>query len=310
MTSINLDHIDTEYSDSKIFLVVNTIRHPNYTYISDTGLQLNPLGRLMLTADLMEKVHSLDLLMLIVRLSNNDGFLGNSIEKHEKFINALPIENAYTPENYLKISASYFSVQLHYEILSRHYSSLFKFGFPELSITVSGKTLTHNIDEVSDAVKRTSINYAVDYASDKSKLEQENHLKKLITGFTRMDYQNGTDSFNREIEYLKTLKENLTDNSLPQPKDKTLWFTVGLQFANGNIQRLYKESHSGSEIATHLGNKSYRPYITDTLGNQRTSDKNIYSSFKKMKTINDYCIKNNISICDDFKDAYGKIQPL
>lgn len=88
------------------------------------------------------------------------------------------------------------------------------------------------------------------------------------------------------------------------------WFNVGLSFAEGTIQKLYKELKSGTKIAIHLGNINYRPYITETKGNSTNSDKNIYNSYEKMKIIFDYCIEKNIEICDEFKSIYNDIKPL
>lgn len=88
------------------------------------------------------------------------------------------------------------------------------------------------------------------------------------------------------------------------------WFIIGLLFANGRIKELYKDFKSGTQIAIHLGNTNYRPYITETKGNSTNSDKNIYNSYEKMKTIFDYCIEKNIEICDEFKSIYNDIKPL
>lgn len=110
--------------------------------------------------------------------------------------------------------------------------------------------------------------------------------------------------------------KNKTDDIVNQSNEKETknylkhhWFVVGLSFANGTIQKLYDDLKSGTKIAIHLGNKNYRPYITETKGNSTDSDKNIYRSYEKMKIIFEYCIEKNIEICDEFKSIYNNIKP-
>lgn len=113
---------------------------------------------------------------------------------------------------------------------------------------------------------------------------------------------------NKTIDTTRDFSDNSKNEKSKNDIDKH-WFIVGLSFADGTIQKLYRELKSGAKIAIYLGNRNYRPYITETKGNSTSSDKNIYCSFKKMKIIFDYCIEQKIEICDEFRSVYDEIKP-
>ena len=76
-------------------------------------------------------------------------------------------------------------------------------------------------------------------------------------------------------------------NTQPKTKDytKKIWFKVGLLFATGEMDKLITQFKSNAtQIATHLGNKSFRPYISESISKTNDTDKNIFSSKK-------YCYK-------------------
>jgi hypothetical protein len=87
-----------------------------------------------------------------------------------------------------------------------------------------------------------------------------------------------------------------------------IWFRVGVLFANGEMDKLKKQFNSnGTQIAKHLGNKSYKGYINDTIGNtNKKSNKNILNYPGKLLKIYNHCIENNIPMIDSFK---ARIQP-
>lgn len=82
------------------------------------------------------------------------------------------------------------------------------------------------------------------------------------------------------------------------------WFRVGLQFATGEMDELkIKFNGNATQIAKYLYKseyKSYRPYISDSIGNSSKSDKNIFSSQAKLKKIKDYCDSEKILMVENF----------
>ncbi len=93
------------------------------------------------------------------------------------------------------------------------------------------------------------------------------------------------------------------DNSY-QNKD---WFKVGLKFANGELDELFEVSKikkiipNFSDIARQLGNKSFRPYLSESY-NSRTgeSNKNIFANEGKITKLLNYCKLNDIEVVASF----------
>jgi hypothetical protein len=81
---------------------------------------------------------------------------------------------------------------------------------------------------------------------------------------------------------------------------KKLWFKVGVELANGNIEILYTKLKTYRKVAIELGNIQYRPYISDSYANVADSPKNIYIDKLKMQKIHTFCIEHNVGICETF----------
>lgn len=86
---------------------------------------------------------------------------------------------------------------------------------------------------------------------------------------------------------------------------KRLWFKIGLLFANGEMDNLIKKHKAGTmtnctAIALELGNRSFRPYISETINNINSSDKNIFASSEKMDLIMKYCEMKGIRVVESF----------
>lgn len=93
--------------------------------------------------------------------------------------------------------------------------------------------------------------------------------------------------------------------------EETLWFQVGILFAEGKIQDLKKKNPklSFADIAKYFNNSSYDTYIKATVQNYTKSntDKNLFLHIEKIKKILSYCRTNNINICEDFTSKYNKL---
>jgi hypothetical protein len=100
----------------------------------------------------------------------------------------------------------------------------------------------------------------------------------------------------------KSTKKDVSEQS-------KLYFQVGLLFANGEMDRLIeKHKENGmpnfSAIARELGNKSFRPYISESFNGHRNSDKNIFANMKRLRWIKTYCDDNGIEVVDSFKNRF------
>jgi hypothetical protein len=115
------------------------------------------------------------------------------------------------------------------------------------------------------------------------------------------------NNINNKIDRL-----NIRLNRLPKKEKLTksieekCWFRVGIEFAKGTPQNLFKE-YNHTEIAVQLfGDKKCRPYIGQTIANVKRTDKNIFSSESKVRYLIEYCKKNDIVICNDFNMSIKK----
>lgn len=99
------------------------------------------------------------------------------------------------------------------------------------------------------------------------------------------------------------LKDSISKNDAKQNK---LWFHVGLLFANGEMDNLIsKHDNQGTPnctaIAKELGNKNFRPYISESYSGTNQDNKNIFSNQDKVSYILNYCENKGIPVVDKFK---------
>ncbi|WP_106914520.1 polysaccharide deacetylase family protein [Chryseobacterium aurantiacum] len=111
-----------------------------------------------------------------------------------------------------------------------------------------------------------------------------------------------------------TKKINESTQSVSDFMDR-VWFKAGIHIANGDLYRMRKEKQLNGRlksfdfIAGELGNKSYAPYFSSSFDNSTPDrNKNIYFDPDHTQIIYEYCIENNIELCDEFLDKYNTIQ--
>lgn len=124
------------------------------------------------------------------------------------------------------------------------------------------------------------------------------HLEKIAERYPSL----------KSIGLVKTQQLNRAEIELSnQSNDSSkLWFKVGVLFANGKIEKLYNLTNSFSQVAIELGNKNYRPYISESWGNTNIGNKNIFSNKKRVEIIKEYCLDNNIELSESFKCRTSK----
>jgi len=112
--------------------------------------------------------------------------------------------------------------------------------------------------------------------------------------------------YDMELSYiLEPINKSIESKTIVIKGDNPKWFPIGLNYANGEIQKQIKNRVSARDIAKKYKLDTYHNYISATgIDKPNTDAKNIYS-LNKLKSIYIYCIENNISVCDDFLQAYN-----
>lgn len=116
-----------------------------------------------------------------------------------------------------------------------------------------------------------------------------------------------------KIEDLKSLEIVTNSKSSEKQKENTekVWFIVGINIANGEIQKYDKEKLSNGRIAEKLGLKySDGPYISKSKllipCRGERSRNNIFNYPDKIKEIYIYCVNNGIHMIPEFEKIAEK----
>lgn len=137
--------------------------------------------------------------------------------------------------------------------------------------------------------------------SPNCKFQNKNKIPNQIYAQALWDYYNWLKSdFTIETDN-KLIKADMRDDK----KTNRIWFRVGLLFANGKMDNLIAKHKTGTmtnstAIANELGNKNFRPYISESISGTNINDKNIFSNQEKISFIVKYCESNGIPIADSF----------
>ena len=105
--------------------------------------------------------------------------------------------------------------------------------------------------------------------------------------------------------YAKTPIHQVQDNYKYENQN---WFMVGLKFATGEMYDAYDRCNKNATEATRLfwrdNVNGFRAYVSSSItGLERKSDKNLFTDNKKLRILKDYCVQNDIVLCERFKNA-------
>lgn len=170
-----------------------------------------------------------------------------------------------------------------------------------------GIALEHQyIAEVRHYIERTIKNGIDDglsfIHSPNSKHEEKNRPDFRVYAEAIWRYYNWLKGHLPVEEINKTEKDRKT---IKKVKEDSYWFKVGLLFANGEMDILLQKHKTGiasnyTAIAKELGNKNYRPYISESAAGTNKGNKNIFSIPWKVQLLEEYCEKHQIAIVDSF----------
>lgn len=157
--------------------------------------------------------------------------------------------------------------------------------------------------------KDTYWNYSYTKESEKLGLSQRFAINKLIPNdekvFKELWLRNFINIISKIVKNIREITNIESGKKIAKTqKDyyEYYWFKIGVLFATGEIYTLLEQNdYNSTEVAKFLGNKNLRPYISDSLGSNLKSDKNIFSSYDKMIKVISYCEENKLTVKQDFK---------
>jgi len=184
------------------------------------------------------------------------------------------------------------------------------------------------IEDAENKAKELLLNKNLDIYKSDSQYHREINILRILDGnYYKENTYNAVGIPSREAEYyyihkllkpylIKLLNEvNEKSNKSDTPKkefEEYTWFKVGLKFATGEAHKLYDKYKSEKghfkKITVKLGFKETdRPFFSETINNNTTSNNNIYSNLDKMQKIKTHCTENNIDTCNKFNDALNSL---
>lgn len=191
---------------------------------------------------------------------------------------------------------------------NKYKESLDKMNFNKFLIEQQKKNYQPQLDKILE-IEETILNpiEKIEFL----KIEKQKYLSDLTSdafvisgtiGFPDMELFMDREISNRikEIELSKVVKLKKYLH--------TIWFQVGLLFANGEMDKLIikhtiDKVPNPNGIARELGHPNYSKYILATLNNYSgaNGDKNIYNNPDKIRTIYEHCQENKIEMTERFK---------
>jgi len=134
------------------------------------------------------------------------------------------------------------------------------------------------------------------------------YRQELVVEFNRVNNPTFGVTDKRLEQRLIFLQQKLKE---PNPSAR---FQVGLAFAQGHIQGLKEQYQKGlivwSDAPKIVGlPNNTRQYISDTLMNNKgKGNRNFLESPKTIREVYDYCIKNDITMVNEFLILYKSIE--
>ncbi len=197
------------YSDKEIYNMINFIIKQK---VSDNSR----FRKKMILSELVEQLSNHILLSWIINLLKGSGTFPLGIkykERIEMYVSGVQ----YNSLDQTKIRAWIYSRLLKYETFVEFLKPILSVKIPEYDFDVIDRDVFDNLDEIELLWQKKMINYSVNNeVKIHSPLNQKKALNSLIQELAEMDYEEGTNIFKNDIEYLKNLRDTSTDTSIPR----------------------------------------------------------------------------------------------
>lgn len=272
MKIIDINKRDYNYSSDEINTTIGRLLKNDFEYFAPDDTKLNEGNKIYVIADLIADISNIEILNKILDFLIEGQALMLSETDLSKLSNVFQAKN-YSEIEKVKISSLYSSNLMTYQLLEKQYLDLYRNNnFPALFLEVQDYVVSTNIDEIEINIKRKIINHSINYAEELT-IEQKNTIiKEKIQSLSRLDYLNDTNFFKKDIEYLQTEKNNIT-NSI---------------FTSGSIEKKIYSDFTIKKIALLLAYSKVP--VTKENANEiikkydKTSGAKLYMEYNKLNT--------------------------
>lgn len=165
------------------------------------------------------------------------------------------------------------------------------------------KTQFHNLIKLFKEITKEI--FEKGFVIDEDILETFRDLDVLVSKDESYSFEKEQRYFELKKIFLDTseIKDNNIKNS--GSYESSLWFQVGVKFANGEIYSLIeKYGNNASKISKEIDLKRGEKYILASINNysndNSNKEKNIFNSPQKISKIINYCKEQNISMSSKF----------
>jgi hypothetical protein len=272
MKIIDINKRDYNYSSDEINTTIGRLLKNDFEYFAPDDTKLNEGNKIYVIADLIADISNIEILNKILDFLIEGQALMLSETDLSKLSNVFQAKN-YSEIEKVKISSLYSSNLMTYQLLEKQYLDLYRNNnFPALFLEVQDYVVSTNIDEIEINIKRKIINHSINYAEELT-IEQKNTIiKEKIQSLSRLDYLNDTNFFKKDIEYLETEKNNITNGN----------------FISGFIEKKKNSDFTIKKIALLLAYSEVP--VTKENANEiikkydKTSGAKLYQEYNKLNT--------------------------
>ena len=212
MQGFNIDNSHNEYSNQEVFVGIKNI-------IQDSRREV--FEKLILVSSCIGYISDAELLNNTVKILKDLNWSIND-DRIKFIIKDASNSNNYTEEDLVRVESILYSNLLKYYFLKTNLAPGVE--VKELQLILDKRQVISNYDDVYGSVKKALIKSKFSNSEDKLK-----DIKSLINAMNEIDYDNDTYTFDRDIKYLTTLKENLPDN-IKYPPDYLDFFKDKIVF--------------------------------------------------------------------------------
>lgn len=212
MTSYHIDTFTYQYSNDDIHLGIKYL-------LSAKSTEYNSYQRLLCIGDLIQHITNEKLLNNTLNLMQEASFLGD-FEYVNNIISKKCHKNpSYNEADYIKIKSIIFGSMFKFEVLLKAWKGVLKKNAHVFNFNIIKREVLTSDGELLQLLKKNATEFMVSKFSKISDVAIRSlAINNAILAAAKKDYDNDTNSFDKQIHYLKTVKDHLPLTDVDSPK--------------------------------------------------------------------------------------------